>query len=371
MRRWHRRYVARGKAPEQRRLSDLASGPLAREGSLRSVFIIVVNFALRKNGNAIRAHRVTAVGPLIKGKRGRKKREHASRGSRLLARALGHTSRAPRAAPVIFGRARAGDRRAPHAPLGRSHVAQCSSCSRRVLILSTAGRAKSHPRLPVAARNLAAPKLFRAREKSLGRVAIARVSISRSRCRVTAREVPRWWKWPRQFLRTGGARLTGLGVGNRRESNVSPNDPEVPAPRALRNKLQKRASLFSPPPCRFVSVSCYASVCVIPRVLVIEGDWYARWRSYGKLRGAVLDDGDRTFARETDCSDGRSRSKGMSCAVIIISKDLPHGKISRFLLFFSLFFSPGLRAHWLRGGRSRWETFARALITNGRYNSAA
>lgn len=52
----------------------------------------------------------------------------------------------------------------------------------------------------------------------------------------------------------------------------------------------------------------------------------------------VLDDGNRTFERGTDCSDGRSHSEGMSCAVIVIlSKDLLHGKIVLFLLIFLIF----------------------------------
>jgi len=43
-----------------------------------------------------------------------------------------HTSRAPRSASGIFGRARASDRRAPDAPLS-AHFVQYSSCSRRQL----------------------------------------------------------------------------------------------------------------------------------------------------------------------------------------------------------------------------------------------
>lgn len=76
-------------------------------------------------------------------------------------------------------------------------------------------------------------------------------------------------------------------------------------------------------------------------VFVIERINYGEW-SCEKLRGTVLDDGNRIFEREADCSDGRSHSKGMSCAVIVISKDLLHGKIARYLFFF--LFSPRLHA---------------------------
>lgn len=62
----------------------------------------------------------------------------------------GHTSRTPRLASAIFGRARASDRRAPGSPLGgASRIAQCWSCVRRVCVSIAIGRAKSHPRLPV------------------------------------------------------------------------------------------------------------------------------------------------------------------------------------------------------------------------------
>jgi len=76
-----------------------------------------------------------------------------------------------------------------------------------------------------------------------------------------------------------------------------------------------------------------------------------------KLRGIVLDDGERAFERGTDCSDGRSHSKGMSCAVIIISKVLLHGKRSCVISF--LFFILAEENND-RETRSR-ETFARDL----------
>lgn len=83
-------------------------------------------------------------------------RDHSHGGRRVnqknapFARA-GHTSRMPRLASAIFGRARASDRRAPGSPLGAHRASlQCWSCNRRVCVYLVIGRAKSHPRLPVA-----------------------------------------------------------------------------------------------------------------------------------------------------------------------------------------------------------------------------
>lgn len=122
-------------------LSDLASG-FSGESSLRSVFIIVVNFALRKTETRF-ARTVTVIGALNKKRKKEKVCVSHAEAVYSLARGAHFAERfgPPRESSAGLGRA-TGARPMPHSA---ARVVQCSSCSRRVFIPTTGRPSEKSP----------------------------------------------------------------------------------------------------------------------------------------------------------------------------------------------------------------------------------